>query len=79
MCIFIGRDMLIIDKIFWSFNIVIVKEFLVIYCCLFKNESKLKLKILIVVIDYFGSNLSVIVINRNKKRFFVWILFIVII
>lgn len=69
MCIFIGRDMLIIDKIFWSFNIVIVKEFLVIYCCLFKNESKLKLKILIVVIDYFGSNLSVIVLNRNKKDF----------
>lgn len=69
MCIFIGRDMLIIYKIFWSFNIVIVKEFLVIYCCLFKNESKLKLKILIVVIDYFGSNLSVIVLNRNKKDF----------
>lgn len=56
--------MLIIDKIFWSFNIFIVKEFLVIYCCLFKNESKIKLKILIVVIDYFGSNLSVIVLNR---------------
>lgn len=69
MCIFIGRDMLIIYKIFWSFNIVIVKEFLVIYCCLFKNESKIKLKILIVVIDYFGSNLSVIVLNRNKKDF----------